>query len=148
MFSEELKPTKEEQEMLDEYITYMKEEKAKLDDAYNFYKKNSIVPFKQIADCDLFRFDNGDHYHIGYCTVKKVECKDDLKRNIERFEVDKFEGNVNEDFKWLYFEKQKEGDGFYVLIWQTTGYCCDDYKGYLLFPMKDGRYWIVYYCNI
>lgn len=34
-------------------------------------------------------------------------------------------------------------DHYYV--WQTTGYCEDDYSGWLLFPLKDGRYFKAYY---
>jgi hypothetical protein len=34
-------------------------------------------------------------------------------------------------------------DHYYV--WQTTGCCEDDYSGWMLFPLKDGRYFKVYY---
>ena len=34
-------------------------------------------------------------------------------------------------------------DHYYV--WQTTGCCEDDYSGFLLFPLKDGRYYKFWY---
>jgi hypothetical protein len=34
-------------------------------------------------------------------------------------------------------------DHYYV--WQTTGYIEDDYSGYLLYPLKDGTYFKLYY---
>jgi hypothetical protein len=34
-------------------------------------------------------------------------------------------------------------DHYYV--WQTTGCCEDDYSGWMLFPLKNGRYFKVYY---
>ena len=34
-------------------------------------------------------------------------------------------------------------DHYYV--WQTTGCCEDDYSGYLLYPLKDGRYFKLWY---
>ena len=30
-------------------------------------------------------------------------------------------------------------------VWQTVGVCEDDYSGYLLFPLKDGKYFKVSY---
>jgi hypothetical protein len=34
----------------------------------------------------------------------------------------------------------------YYYVWQTTGCCEDDYSGYLLFPLKDGKFFKVSYC--
>jgi hypothetical protein len=34
-------------------------------------------------------------------------------------------------------------DHYYV--WQTTGCCEDDYSGFILFPLKDGRYYKFWY---
>jgi len=49
--------------------------------------------------------------------------------------------------KYLYMkiecDEVKGVDHYYV--WQTTGCCEDDYSGYLLFPLKDGRYFKVWY---
>lgn len=40
-----------------------------------------------------------------------------------------------------------EGERVEYWVWQMTGYSCDDYSGFLLLPMLDGRYWkIAYSC--
>jgi hypothetical protein len=38
-----------------------------------------------------------------------------------------------------------EGEPVEYWVWQTTGYLGDDYSGYLLLPLKDGRYWKIGY---
>lgn len=42
-------------------------------------------------------------------------------------------------------ESKYEGSRIEYWVWQTVGYCDDDYSGYLLLPMSDGRYWRVSY---
>jgi|SRR5690606_37305225 len=42
-------------------------------------------------------------------------------------------------------ESEYEGEDIEYWVWQTTGYCGDDYSGYLLLPMLDGRYWKINY---
>ena len=39
-----------------------------------------------------------------------------------------------------------DGEGqFHWIVWQTTGVVGDDYSGYLLLPLDDGRYWLIDY---
>lgn len=42
-------------------------------------------------------------------------------------------------------ESKHDGEPVEYWVWQTTGYCGDDYSGYLLLPMLDGRYWKISY---
>lgn len=42
-------------------------------------------------------------------------------------------------------ESQYEGEPVEYWVWQTTGYCEDDYSGFLLLPLLDGRFWKVGY---
>lgn len=133
---------------LKEYYEYLKEERSKFEKALEVYKDNCIVPFEDIEELDVMNFEDGDFYHTGYCTVSKREYKNEQKPKREIFEIKDFEGDVKEDFKFILFEKQWETEGFYILLFQTVGCCGDDYSGYILFPMKDGRYWIVNFSNI
>lgn len=38
-----------------------------------------------------------------------------------------------------------EGEKINYWVWQTVGHLGDDYSGYLLLPLSDGRYWKVGY---
>lgn len=43
-------------------------------------------------------------------------------------------------------EKSKyEGQKIEYWVWQTSGYICDNYSGYLLLPLFDGRFWKIHY---
>lgn len=54
---------------------------------------------------------------------------------------------VGDKIKCLYMKTPSDDvrgiDHYYV--WQTTGYLGDDYSGYLLFPLKNGKYFKVSY---
>jgi hypothetical protein len=47
--------------------------------------------------------------------------------------------------KSLKYMRQDDDDEFHSMVWQTVGYCEDDYSGFLLFPLNDGRYWKISY---
>lgn len=38
-----------------------------------------------------------------------------------------------------------EGEDIEYYVWQTTGYIGDDYSGYILLPLLDGKYWKISY---
>ncbi len=42
-------------------------------------------------------------------------------------------------------ESEYEGEEIEYWVWQTTGYMDDDYSGFILLPMLDGRFWKVGY---
>lgn len=42
-------------------------------------------------------------------------------------------------------ESKYEGEEIEYWVWQTVGHCEDDFSGFLLLPMKDGRYWKIGY---
>lgn len=39
-----------------------------------------------------------------------------------------------------------EGKKVDYWVWQTSGYLGDDYSGFLLLPLNNGKYWKVSYC--
>ncbi len=40
-------------------------------------------------------------------------------------------------YKW---QQEKEFAGNHIYVWQTTGVCEDDYRGFMLIPLRDMRY--------
>lgn len=130
-----------------EYYEFLKTENDKFEKALKLYKENCIVSFENIKDLDIVDFTDGDFYHIGYCTVKRHKVKNGKKTIREIFEVKDCENDIKEKIEDLLFEKQWETDNFYVLIYQIDGYC-ESYSGYILFPMKNNKYWIVNFNNL
>lgn len=137
--------TQEEKDYWDEYAKFEAEEEKKFENALEYYKEHCIVPFEQTEDVGNLDFENGTFRHIGYCTVVKTDYKNCFYPSGEYFKVDKNE--TEETFDTLNFFKVEE-EGFHTLVWQTVGICGDDYSGYILYPMNDGRYWVVHFCNI
>lgn len=130
---------------MDEYYEYLYKEREKFEKALDYYKENCIIPFEDTEDIEILNFEDDEFFHIGYCKVEKTDYKNHWYKNAEYFRVIGFEGDSNskDSFKFLHFMKVNEGDNFHTLVWQQTGPCEDDYSGYILYPMKDGRYWVV-----
>lgn len=82
--------------------------------------------------------------HIGYVKVQKVETTSyhEYPSN-EYFKIIPQEGLDERVFK-LSFVKFGESNDHW-LVWQTCGYSGDDYSGFMMFPMRDGIYWLVDY---
>lgn len=82
--------------------------------------------------------------HIGYVKVQKVETTPyhEYPSN-EYFKIIPQEGFDERIFKFS-FVKFGEGNDHW-LVWQTCGYSGDDYSGFMMFPMRDGIYWLVDY---
>lgn len=74
----------------------------------------------------------------GFVEVELTEYKESGYSNYEFYRI------KNSSDK-RYYMKQDEDENFHDMVWQTTGCCEDDYSGYQLFPLKDGRYWKIYY---
>lgn len=134
-------------EYFHDYYEFLKEERNKFENALNLYKENCIVSFDEIKELDIMNFNDGYFYHIGYCTVIKHEYKNGKKPTREIFEVKDCENELKEEIEDLLFEKQWETDNFYILLYQVEGYR-EDYSGYILFPMKNNKYWVVNFNNL
>lgn len=76
--------------------------------------------------------------------IVDIELTDDRESGYSNYQHARI---VGEDSKRLYMkmpENEIRGvDHYYV--WQRTGYLGDDYSGWMLFPLKDGRYFKVHY---
>lgn len=69
----------------------------------------------------------------GYPPHKCVRIKDDPDKLLY----------MSTDFEEEFGEEPFELKNCFV--WQTTGYICDDYSGFLLFPLSNGKYLKVSY---
>jgi hypothetical protein len=89
-------------------------------------------------DFDLIDLDGINWKHEGYVEVEKSDFKNGFYPNHEFYKVK--DENLN-------YMKQDEDGEFHNMVWQTTGACEDDYSGFQLFPLSNGKYWkISYYC--
>lgn len=108
-----------------------KSEKQQFLDAVAYVEKNIDYPFRYISeyleDCFYTK-------HIGYVKVER--------HNFSKNEY----SIVDEDKPYPLFERQNDNSeyAFHCLVYQETMFE-DCYHGYLLFPLKDGRYWMVGY---
>lgn len=74
----------------------------------------------------------------GYPNYKCCRVKDDSDKLLYMHSTDTIE-TLNEDSEY-------EGEEIEYYVWQTTGYMGDDYSGFLLLPLLDGkRFWKVGY---
>ena len=89
-------------------------------------------------DFDLINLDDVDWNHVGYVEVEKSTWKSGAYPSYD-FYTEKG-GNMQ-------YMKQDDDGEFHNMVWQTTGHCEDDYSGFQLFPLSNGKYWKVsYYC--
>lgn len=140
--------------MEEEWIDYMSkafEEQAEYEEdirkeykkALRFYKKNISFDIKKLRredeDVCLFHIEeDGFVKHIGYCNVEEFILNGKAYYKLTREDLEKY--NICGKF-----EKQSVLKcGYHELCLQWCDFE-DSYHGYMLFPMKDGRYWIVYY---
>lgn len=77
---------------------------------------------------DIVEIYNTDEKSTGYSSYQHVRIKDD-KSNLLYMKQDEDEiHNIN-----------------HYCVWQTCGIMGDDYSGFLLFPLKNGRYFKISY---
>lgn len=81
---------------------------------------------------------------IGIVEVYEVEEKASGYSNYQHVRI------KDDEEKLLYMKNEDEGDEEEIgvnhhHVWQMTGYLGDDYSGFMLFPMTDGRYFKVSY---
>ena len=87
---------------------------------HEYYEAIGIV---EVVPSDKGMYKNSPHYK--YFEIKGVE-----------------RGHVYEYTKTT---TDTYGNDIEYLVWQTCGYTGDEYSGFLLFPMKNGRYYKISY---
>lgn len=143
-------------------MTDEEELKAVLDAAYEgekklkeeFEKSKRLFKEQGLYKGDFNNFEEelfGDiifAQHIGYV---EVELLPNVKNTIGNYSLTEKHFKVKDNSKLkglvfceqsIYYNEDNEYDTYLVCQWCNFE---DDYKGYILLPMKDGKYWCFYY---
>lgn len=127
----------------EEQAEYEEDIRKEYKKALNFYKKNISFDIRKLKredkDACLFNIDeDGFARHIGYCDVEEFVKLGKTYYKLKEEDSKKYSIYGN-------FERQSDCKcGYHELCFQRCDFE-DSYHGYMLFPMKDGKYWIVYY---
>jgi hypothetical protein len=131
-------PVDEYYESLERFNTEMKNQNRiivrKNNAAVMFVKDNINYDFDLILDS----LDELDWEHVGYVEVEETS---NINTGYPSYKFYLEKGNP----KSLRYMRQDDDGEFHNMVWQTVGHCEDDYSGFLLFPLNDGRYWKISY---
>jgi hypothetical protein len=90
---------------------------------------------------DNFELDEMDYWkHEGYVDVEEL-----VGYKSGSYPSYKFYKEKDNPKSLTYMRQDDEENGYHSMVWQTVGYCGDDYSGYLLFPLTNGKYWKISY---
>lgn len=92
----------------------------------------------------LFRYLNGDMSYWIPEGIVEIVLTDEKTSGYSTYQHARIKDAKD---KYLYMKvdcDEVRGIDYYY-VWQTTGCCEDDYSGYLLFPLKDGKYFKIWY---
>lgn len=99
-------------------------------EALEYVKNNINYPFKLITDS----LEDITWNHHNYVEVIKSDYKSGMYPSYTFYKI-------KDDKEFIDYMRQDESDDFHYMVYQLVGYFGDDYSGYQLFPLKDGRYW-------
>lgn len=110
--------------------------------ALEYFKNNIDYPFDEIKEV----LEDDKLYHIGYCkTERDFQYKSWKYPSHEFYKLTEDSLKEYPALRYKRFMLQdKMPSGSHNLVWQET-LLEDCYHGYILLPLKDGRYWIVEY---
>jgi hypothetical protein len=134
----------DEQEMFDEMFALENEQKQKWEQAKQ--ELQGLIEPKYFTYAEIneryssegvFEIEETDKRNSGYenyrhCTVKDWQDNRLFMHNTTSIET-------------LDGDSEHEGQRVEGWVWQQTGYLGDDFYGYLLLPMLNGKYWMVCY---
>jgi hypothetical protein len=132
----------EEEEIYNEYISILEEEKEQWDKIKS--EMNSLIHekyFDFIEDHDTYRNEG----------IYEIKLTDEKKSGYPNYQCCRIDGDSllymhhKSYLETLNEESKYEGEEIEYYVWQTSGYCGDDYSGFLLIPLSDGRFWKVSY---
>jgi hypothetical protein len=127
---------------LDDLEKIMRKEHREIRKKRNLYK----AELKGLINVTgLFRWLNGDMSFWMPEGIVEIQLTDEKRSGYSSYQHARIKDDAD---KLLYMKTDCDEvrgiDHYYV--WQTTGCCEDDYSGYMLMPLKDGRYFKVSYC--
>ena len=110
-------------------IKYMNEQiDLANNEAIEFVKNNIDYPFDLIDFSHLSSWE-----HVGYVEVEESNYTNGFYPSYKFYqEIGKPE---------IQYMRQSDEGAFHELVYQKTGACEDDFYGYMLYSLKDGRYW-------
>ena len=136
------------QEELDKYRLEMIEEENKRFEEWNKVKEE----LKDLIEPKYFDFAESQetYFSEGYVNIIEVE---ERKQGYSKYPHCREFGTSdtrlymkhNDYIETIDGKSKYEGEEVEYWVWQMTGYLGDDYSGFLLLPMLDGRYWKVAY---
>ena len=110
--------------------------------ALEYFKNNIDYPFDEIEEV----LEADTLCHIGYCDIERdhqYKSWEYPTHEFYRLTEDSLKEYPSLRYK-RFMLQDKMPSGSHNLVWQETLFE-DCYHGYILLPLKDGRYWIVEY---
>lgn len=141
----------QEREILEEFAEMEKAEREKFEKALEYFRVNGN--YKGNFDTSVKDWlTEMDSQHIGY--VSAVHIPEEKNMGFRWSPTGRFfrlsEESAKEypDLSRLLFSEQVEDvddDSSFTYLVHQWCYFEDDYRGYLLMPLRDGRYWLIFY---
>lgn len=112
-----------------EYQKFIAEENAANEKELEFVKANINYDFNLMSEMleDTWS-------HIGYFEMEKSNYKSGAYPSYDFY-------REKDNPKSLEYMRQDDDGEYHNLVWQTVGCCGDDFSGFLLFPLSNGKYW-------
>lgn len=130
------------QEIYNEIAEYENKRFKEYQTALEYFKNNIDYPFDEIEEV----LEADTLCHIGYCDIERdhqYKSWEYPTHEFYRLTEDSLKEYPSLRYK-RYMLQDKMPSGSHNLVWQETLFE-DCYHGYILLPLKDGRYWIVEY---
>ncbi len=131
-----------------DYYKELIEEQNVIRDTWNKAKEK----LKDLIESKYFDFAESHEYYVSEDIVNIIEVKDrnqGYKSYPHCREVDTKDSRLymrhTDNLETFNGESKYEGEEVIYWVWQTVGFLGDDYSGFLLLPMLDGRYWKISY---
>ena len=130
------------QEIYNEIAEYENKRFKEYQTALEYFKNNIDYPFEEIEEV----LEDDKLYHIGYCDIERDHQYKSWEYSTHEFYL--LTEDSLKEYPALRYKRfmlqDKMPSGSHNLVWQETLFE-DCYHGYILLPLKDGRYWIVEY---
>ena len=130
------------QEIYNEIAEYENKRFKEYQTALEYFKNNIDYPFDEIEEV----LEADTLCHIGYCDIERdhqYKSWEYPTHEFYRLTEDSLKEYPSLRYK-RFMLQDKMPSGSHNLVWQET-LLEDCYHGYILLPLKDGRYWIVEY---
>lgn len=130
------------QEIYNEIAEYENKRFKEYQTALGYFKNNIDYPFDEIEEV----LEADTLCHIGYCDIERdhqYKSWEYPTHEFYRLTEDSLKEYPSLRYK-RFMLQDKMPSGSHNLVWQETLFE-DCYHGYILLPLKDGRYWIVEY---